>query len=366
MSRYYDKDQLKQQLAIEQIYDLLEAWGAEPEFTDFGLISQTICHNLPGEGSRKLYFYSNTQLFHCYTGCIDPSFDIFELCIKVMRNQKQVRWEMYDAMDYIASYFGINGIEIADNNAELEDWKIIKRHKIEVWKPVTSIQLPEYNSEVLSRFLYPRLRHWEQEGILPEVSRRNQIGYYPGGEQITIPHYDINNRLIGIRGRALSQDEAERFGKYRPLKANGQLYNHPLSMNLYNLNNSKDNIRRSGVAIVFESEKACLQYESYYGIEEDISVGVCGSSLSAYQVYLLRSVGAKEIILAFDRQFQEIGDSEFQRLKAKLNHIYRKYGQLVKVSAVFDKYKITGYKAAPIDEGREKFEILLRERMTPR
>lgn len=366
MSRYYDKDKLKQELQIEQIYDLLEAWGGEPEYTDNGLIAQTICHNEPGEGSRKLYYYTNTQLFHCFTGCIDPTFDIFELCIKVMHNQKKMQWEMYDAMDYIASYFGINGIELPDEEDNLSDWMIFKQHKFATYQPMVSIQLPEYDSQILECFLYPRIAHWEQEGILPQVSRRNLIGYYPGKEQITIPHYDINNRLIGIRGRTLAQDEAERFGKYRPLKLNGQLYNHPLSMNLYNLNNSKDNIRRGHSVIVFESEKACLQFQSKYGSDNDISVAVCGSSLSAYQVHLLRSIGTTEIILALDRQFQEVGDVEFQRLKAKLIHLYKKYGNVIKITAIFDKHKLSPYKASPIDGSKELFEQLLRERIVPK
>ena len=86
MSRYYNKDELKAKLELEQIYDLLEVWGGEPEYNKDGLVSQTICHNLPGEGSRKLYYYPNTTLFHCFTGCADePSFDIFQLCIKVMK-----------------------------------------------------------------------------------------------------------------------------------------------------------------------------------------------------------------------------------------------------------------------------------------
>ena len=48
MSRYYNKDALKNELELEQIYDLLELWGGEPEYSDIGLISQTICHNKPG------------------------------------------------------------------------------------------------------------------------------------------------------------------------------------------------------------------------------------------------------------------------------------------------------------------------------
>ena len=37
-----------------------------------------------------------------------------------------------------------------------------------------------------------------------------KIGYYPGGSQITIPHYDKEGRFIGLRGRTISQEDAER------------------------------------------------------------------------------------------------------------------------------------------------------------
>ena len=365
MSRYYDKDELKEKLELEQIYDLVEAWGGEPEYTDGGLISQTICHNLPGEGSRKLYYYTNTRLFRCYTGCIDPTFDIFDLCIKVMKNQKQLKWEMYDAMDYIASYFGFDGIEKQEEQSELKDWDIFKKHNLRLPEKKPMVQLKEYDPVILTRFAYPRISRWEQEGISDEVSKKNLIGYYPGGEQITIPHFDIDNRLIGIRGRSLAADEAERYGKYRPLLIGKQLYNHPLSMNLYNLNNSKDNIAKINAAIIFESEKSCLMYQSYYGHENDISVAICGSSLSSYQVDLLKQVGAREIVIALDRQFQEISDDEFKQLKAKLIHFYNKYNNSIRVTAIFDKAMITNYKSSPIDEGKEKFEFLLNSRIVP-
>ena len=363
MSRYYDKDALKERLQLEQIYDLIELWGGEPEYSDGGLISQTICHNLPGDGSRKLYYYENTKLFHCYTGCMDPTFDIFDLCIKVMKNQKELEWELYDAMAYIAGYFGFEGEEAPDNEAELEDWKVFKRHNFQLPQTLQIPVLKEYNPVILTRFSYPRIDGWEREGITADISRKNLIGYYPGGEQIVIPHFDINGRLVGIRGRFLAEDLSNKYGKYRPLMVNKQLYNHPLSMNLYNLNNSKDNIKSSHIAIVFEGEKSCLQYQSHYGQDNDISVACCGSSLSSYQVNLLKSVGVNEIILAFDRQFQEIGDEEFKRLKAKLLHLYNKYKSTMKVTIIFDKHMITPYKASPIDVGKEAFEQLLRERL---
>lgn len=254
MSRYYDKDILKNSLQIEQVFDLLEMLGGEPEYIEGGLVSQTICHNPPGMGSRKLYYYSNTKLCKCYSGCPEQAFDIFDLCIKAMKIQHNLSWELYDAMDYIASYFGLSGIESKEQDkVELEDWNIFKKHKIQPLE-LKNVQLKEYDPIILNRLSYPRILHWEQEGISRESCLRSHIGYYPGGEQITIPHYDINDRLIGIRGRSLAEDDANRWGKYRPLKVGKMIYNHPLSLNLYHLNQSKENIKACKIAIVFESE----------------------------------------------------------------------------------------------------------------
>ena len=171
--------------------------------------------------------------------------------------------------------------------------------------------------------------------------------------------------MIGIRGRYLASEDAERFGKYRPLYINKELYTHPLSMNLYNLNKSKDVIAKSKTAIIFESEKSCLMFQRYYGMENDISVACCGSSISSYQIDLLEDLGVREIIIAFDRQFKEIGDDEFKRLKKKLINIHTKYGNRIRITAIFDKGLLLPYKSSPIDHGREIFEELLNNRIVP-
>ena len=147
------------------------------------------------------------------------------------------------------------------------------------------------------------------------------------------------------------------------MRVNKLLYNHPLGMNLYGLNWSKDNIKTMGKAIVFESEKSVLMYASYFGWGNNISVACCGSSLSTRQIQLLKDAGAKEIIIAFDRQFQEIGDKEFKHLTRNLTRINDKYKNDVNISFIFDKNMITGYKASPIDEGSEKFLTLFKERI---
>ena len=82
----------------------------------------------------------------------------------------------------------------------------------------------------------------------------------------------------------MCKDEGERFGKYRPLRINNIQYNHPLGMNLYGLNWAKNQIPIVKKAIVFESEKSVLKYQSYFGIENNIAVACCGSNLSVQQM----------------------------------------------------------------------------------
>ena len=65
----FDKQEIKNALTEDNMLDLFQEFGGDPQVTNFGIISATICHNPPGEGSHKLYWYKNTGLCHCYTGC---------------------------------------------------------------------------------------------------------------------------------------------------------------------------------------------------------------------------------------------------------------------------------------------------------
>lgn len=362
----FDKVEIKDSLSSENIFELLVDFGGDPEYSSFGILCSTICHNPPGEGSRKLYFYDNSHLFRCYTGC-DSYFDIFELVIKVAKIQWDKDYDLNDAVRWVAQRFGISGENVEEDECkQLEDWKILatydKIQELEVKDK--KVVLKTYNEDILSRFNYNvKIGPWLNEGISQEALDQAMIGFYPGGDQITIPHFDINGRFIGLRGRTLCKEEGERYGKYRPLKVGKDLYNHPLGMSLYNLNNSKDNIKLIKKAIVFEGEKSTLLYQSYFGLENDISVACCGSSLSTYQVQELIDVGAEEIIIAFDRQFKEIGDEEFQHLKKNLLKLRTKYKNYVNISFIFDKNMITGYKDSPIDCGPEIFLQLFKERI---
>ena len=293
----FDKTEIRNALSIDDIYSLLQEWGGDPIYTEFGLLSSTICHNKPGEGSKKLYWYENSKLFHCYTGCDNPSFDIFELTIKIFDIQHRKIMDLNEAIRYIAARMGIAGrLEDAPETDKLIDWDILSNYdriqNIELANH-NQIVLKEYDNDILDRFNYQlKIGPWLQEGITQEVIEHANIGYYLGGDQITIPHYDAVGRFIGLRGRALCKDEGERYGKYRPLNINKITYSHPLGMNLYGLNWAKDQISIVKKAIVLESEKSVLKYMSYFGIENNIAVACCGSNLSDHQVRMLIESGA--------------------------------------------------------------------------
>lgn len=363
----YDKSEIREVLELENIFELLQEWGGDPEYTGFGILSSTICHNEPGEGSRKLYYYSNSGLFRCYTGC-DSYFDIFELTRKVAKIQWSEEYDLNDAVRWVARRFGIAGRneDGSESDDKIEDWKFLANYeKIkEIELRENKIELKEFNTDILTRFNYNVLiMPWVKEGITTEVMKLAQIGYYPGADQITIPHFDVDGRFIGLRGRTLIADEAEIYGKYRPMRVNKLLYNHPLGMNLYGLNWSKNAISIMKKAIIFESEKSVLKYATDFGWNNNISVACCGSNVSSHQIQLLLDSGAQEIIIAFDRQFQEIGDAEFQHLKLNLLKIRTKFKNDVLISFIFDKNMITKYKDSPIDDGKEKFLQLYKERI---
>ena len=365
----YDKDEIKNSLTLQQVYDFVAELGGDPRYDATQsecFVSRTICHNPAGEGSHKLYYYGNTHLFRCYTQCGD-SFDIFELVRKALA-QTGEEITLVRAIKIVATYFGIeaNDEENFDNVQEkLRDWEILRNYKqnseLIVNKKV--VEFKEINENILRFLPRPRIEPWIREGIDQEVMNARGICYDPVGQGIIIPHYDDLGRLIGIRARTLIKEE-EVYGKYRPAVLNGTMYAHPLGFALYNLNNAKDAISMMGVAIVFEGEKSCLKYASLFGADSDCSVATCGSNLIQHQVDLLLRYGAREIVVAFDKQFKEIGDVEFKQWTKKLTQLHEKYGKLCKVSFMFDKHgDLLGYKDSPIDCGKETFIKLFKERV---
>lgn len=366
---HYDKDTVKNQLTLDQVAEVLVSLGGSQPWMKSGMfMAENICHNLPGESSDfKLYYYDNTKLFRCYTECRE-AFDIFQLVQKVQQVQYNDDWSLPRAVAHVAQMFGIAGEMEGFEGDKVDDWKMINHYnsimaKVERSEGKGEVTLEFYESDILERLSFVPIESWLREGITVPAMTKYGIKYYPKDHKIVLPHWDDNSNLIGIRGRTLIKKEAEWFGKYMPIKINGVMYNHPLSFALYGLNFNKSNIKKLKKAIIFEGEKSVLLYESLFGAENNIAVASCGSSISAHQFELLKACDIDELVIAFDRQFKEIGDKEFELHIKSLKQLANKFNNYVTVSVIHDRHGRLGYKDSPIDCGKATFETLFKERI---
>jgi len=363
----FDKDEIKNSLTLEQVEQFLAEHGGEPVKRIGTLVSRTICHNpADGSGSYKLYYYENTHLFKCYTGCAETGgFDIFDLTRKIMKIQSNIDMTLYDAQIYIINFFSLDVVydfqKETDKNSDFQIFNKWRRTK-HVDEQQKRIEFQKISPDVIKWLPQGHIGPWEREGINKVVMDAHWIRFDPYNYGVVIPHFDKDGNMIGIRERTLIKDNEDK-GKYRPAIINGKMYNHPLGFNLYNLNFSKDMIKYNKKAIVGEGEKFCLMFDSMFDI--DISVACCGSNLTSHQFKLLTDLGVEEIVIAFDKQFKEPGDEEWKKWTKKLTEIHRKYSGFVKISFMFDRDgNLLGYKDSPIDKGREVFGYLYENRIT--
>lgn len=388
------KNILKEGMTIEDVFELLTFFGGEPVIRNGRIFSHTICHHPPFCGKHKLVYDPNKKSFTCFTDC-GETFDVYTLIMKVKtikeefiegktkEGQKYFReWNLKDAINFLSTFLNITetSSEFDLFNTYLdESWEVVDRYKelnkITREKKITNFLELEEKPNEIKYYPFAIFTNWEQEGITKETLKRFNIKYDPVGCNILIPHYDINNRLVGIRSRALVKETEEFFGKYVPAMISLTKFNHPLTFNLYGLNKTKENIKRFKKVIIFEGEKSVLMLDSFLGSDNNISVAVCGSQLKMYQVRLLLSLGVEEVIIGFDRQYQipdykdyskwlktEDGKEYLKWIK-KLKKIKKEFGNLVRITFLLDKTgEYLQYKDSPTDKGEKIFREMYKRR----
>lgn len=343
---------IKKELSVEQIIELVTYLGAETyEKKDKSIIFPTICHNLKShDKSMKLYYYPETSLFRCYTEC-NESFDIFDLWQRVEKIKGNDK-SLYEIVDEIARRY----------NLDIDEFEKVLKYEQPLNVKISGNPFYEYtliHNNFLNFFEKRRIKMWEEEGINLQSIENYGIRFYPYKNQIVIPHFDANNNLIGIRVRNIELEDLLQ-GKYMPAIVGQHMYSHPLSFNLYGLNVSKEDIKKDKIAYVFEGEKSCLKMATLYP-KNNLSVATCGSNLNKFQVMLLKKYcDVEEIVICFDRQFKT--KIEEEKYFNKLYDLCGKYNNYCKISFVFDDKKLLKHKNSPIDQGKEVFEKLIKER----
>lgn len=340
-----DRKELRESLSVADIIHLMSLLGAD-EYEDRGSYIQfkTICHNVnPDEAGFNLSYYKESFRFYCFSNC--HSMDIFE----VIKRRWTITEEQTDLHFDNIAFWVMNHSKIT-----LDDFQPTFKSPLnpDNYKLVqTEVVLPEKNSNVLDSFTNYHCYEWLSDGISDDAMFKYNIKYSPSRNAIIIPHYDINNRLIGIRRRALDPEEIEK-GKYKPIFIEGVSYSHPLAYNLYGLNLAADEIRKQKRVIIAEGEKAALQGYTQWG-DRNIVVSACGNKINRWQVLLLmKNCSPNEIILAFDEGIE----------REYLHNICEKYSPYCKFSYIFDSKGKLNSKESPLDR-MDVFDELLDRRV---
>lgn len=344
--------ELVNSLTPERIIELVTELGSD-EYIDKGsyIVFKTICHNAdPADASMKLYYYKKNKKFHCYTECGD-NFNIFTL---FERRYKLLGIEYNFYKDIVLKIANGEKIKKRDNGFYSVYESKYEQYKID--KPEVNLEI--LNPNLLNIYTFAATPEWLSDGISEEVMRIYNIKYCIEQNKIIIPHYDIDNNLIGIRGRALNEEDIA-IGKYMPVQIEGKIYSHPLMYNVYGLNVVKDNIKKYKMAIIAESEKSPMQYATMFGKDKNICVACCGSTLHSYQVELLLQAGAEKILIAFDREWETW--QEKNKYFNKLKSICERYKNKCTMGFIFDSKNLLGLKQSPFDNGPETLKNLIEQ-----
>lgn len=337
-------------LSTQKVIQLMEKLGVDDYVEKPGyVIFPTICHNEdPSEASMKLYYYENSHIFQCYTEC--GSMTIFQF----LKNYYETRGIEYDW------YNDVYQVILDCSNFTLVDSFKSQRYKSKkdryVHKEIPKLQT--YPNGILDCFMKFYPPEWLNDGISEQSMDKFNIRYSTIQNKIIIPHYNINNELVGIRGRALNEWEVENIGKYMPVQIEGKWYSHPLSLNLYGLNFTKDNVKKNRICYIFESEKSVMQCDGFQ--IDNCAAAVCGSQLNKWQVkILIKECHPQEIVVCFDKEEQPPDEVYFN----KLYKLCSKYKNYANFSFIYDREKLLEMKDSPSDKGEEIFRRLLDKRV---
>ena len=345
-----DYKSIIEQLNTQKVINLMETLGATDYIEKPGyVIFPTICHNEDSEeASMKLYYYENTHIFMCYTE--EGAMSIFQF----LKNYYEARSYDYDWYEDIYKV-----ILDCSNYRQLEGFTPQKYKSIRSnYTARDQVRLPTYPNGIIDCFtkFYPP--EWLNDGITKQSMDKFNIRYSVPQNKIIIPHYNVNGELIGIRGRALNEWEIENVGKYMPVQIEGKWYSHPLSLNLYGLNWTKDNIKRIGVCFLCESEKAVLQMDGWDFA--NCAVAVCGSQFNKHALkLLLTETHPKEIVICFDKEEKPGSEDYFNKLWL----IGKKYQNYCDFSFIYDRENLLCLKDSPTDKGSEIFWKLYNKRV---
>ena len=350
----YDADVLVEKLTTQDVLNILKKLGATTIIDETEdkqqIITNTICHNESG-GSHKLYYLEDRKRFHCFTSC--GSLSIYDLIIE-RHSLKGIALSFPEAISWLAVNSG-NAFTFGEDtsfnrtNEELKWMQKFKRNTNE------APELKTYSEYALQVFTHHGGHMAFTKDNIDEIAMdRFNIRYDWANNALIIPHRSWKSgKIIGMMSRNLNQWQVDAGFKYVPTQIQSTQYSFPKHLNLYGLWENRENIKALKKVALFESEKSVMQCETYFGEYNNFAVALGGKYLSDEQVKMLVQLGVEQVILNFDKDFDDINDPAAQIMIKHILSVARKLTPYMRVFTTFDKEGLLDKHDSPSDKGKD-------------
>ena len=213
--------------------------------------------------------------------------------------------------------------------------KIIRHYKKKEEELTIREELP---SDIMNKFKDITIQSWIKEGIPREILEKYSVKYDDNACRIVFPVWDIDGKLINIKGRA-AHPRWKDFGMAK------YIYYYPLGKNdfFWGYHWHLQDVLAKNEIILVEGEKSVMKLEAC-GVNN--AVAMATSHLSKAQAQILMKLHTN-IVVALDKDKDPKQDKNLMNL-ARYNNCY----------IMVDKENLLDEKDAPIDKGIEVFKKL--------
>jgi len=296
----------------------------------------------------------------------------------------------YEAKEYIEDWIENQDIDLTGRISKKTDFEYIEKP----YQPLIINPVPGMPIEILDELNKRFMREltgdkslsnlvWSKvDGILAQTLLDFDVAYDPVTGSVMLPHHNELGEIVGIYERSfkplrreiknscpdLTYKQLLSFprAKYVPLLRDEQYrteektsWSFPNSQNLYGLHKAKNAIKETGIALVFEGGKSVMLAHQM-GYPFSVATHTFGAHLN--HISMLINCGAKEIVLAFDKQYEDKSGQPWILYEKKTKQLASKVNKFVKVSRIIDDDNLIDYKDAPIDKGKDIFDYLFQNR----
>lgn len=268
LSKIYDE---------EKIEFVLESLGCHSIHTEQG--GNLIVAGRPDGDNKRAIQVKNDYALNAVIHTRGVSGNLFD----VVQNIVGLK-HMSECKDYLMNICGY------DENSSYEEPPLLWLNKIKRQRKKYDLNfemniIPE---SILNQFIYGDIKQYNDDGVSTRALKKFKIGYDTMSKRITIPIYDIDGNLCGVKGRTTNKEDEDRW-KFL------YLYKCDQGRTMYNYHRVKE-IEGLKEVKVFESEKSIKQMDDL-GIYDCLATG--SSKVSKEQLHLLMKLNC-DIILCFD------------------------------------------------------------------